>query len=103
MTRPPSTGFGAHVARGKAMDRARALLVVHGTSPRYERLADLVAVSHDRLSAIPTPLNEHPEALALWAGAERAVMAELRRLDDETAATTVPPPDAGDATADVVA
>lgn len=92
MTRPPAPSFGAHVARGKAIDRARALLAMHTGNPRYERLADLLAVSQDRLHAIPVPLNEHPEALALWAGAERSVMAELRRLDDETATLVVPPP-----------
>ena len=81
MTRPPGPTFGAHIARGRAMDRAKVLLELQGDDPRYRQLADLVAASKARLAAIPHPLNEHVEDLSMWAAAERAVVAELRRLD----------------------
>lgn len=90
MTRAPAPTFGAHIARGRAMDRAKALLELHGSNPRYRPLADLVATSKALLAAIPVPLNEHVESLAVWASAERAVVAELRRMDAEEPSAAEP-------------
>lgn len=73
--------FGDAIQRRKRLvAEASVLVAAHAGDARVERLAALCSEATERLRAIPRPMLEHQDRLAMMVAAERDVVAELKRV-----------------------